>query len=309
MDVYAAPPFVPPAKPAGSFEVMFLRVVLIVHAALIPFTAVFFLVVLYFFGGIVPERQIFTQVAMTALVVLDCTFKVAAAVTVKSAPPRLAWYLGGSVAIFVGYLSVLITHFQAIIPFAYLPLGIEILLVVELAFYFSIRRRFPELLKSPQPQHRARADLILLGSGVAVACLLGLQQGVHLSNWLPEYTRDDADGLIDDAYAEIAAELEEPPQDFSGSPQSWECDDEFVLTQFWKHYKFETGTFEEIAPEMRDIWTELGYDVNESITEEDGVPYMEATRSDGVEVVLTMGHNDQIEDNVILTVNSGCVNG
>lgn len=316
MDVYTAPPLAPPSNPAGSW-VTFLRIVLTVHAALTPFMAMFFFGYMAFFGGAAPDydpdRLVFTGVAMTGLFVLDFTFKVAAAITVRSAPRRTAWYLGGSASVFIGYLAVLISYFQASIPLIYLPLGLNVLLAVELALYVEIRRQFPQVYGPPQPQRRSRADLIVLGSGLVLAGLLGYQQGINVNGaipgGLPEYSSDDAPELIEGAYAEIAAELEVPPEEISSGPQSRECDEEFSFSQFWKNYLFETGSFEEIEPVMREVWTELGYDINESVTEEDGVPYLEATGPDGVEVVLTMGFNDDIDDNVILTVNSGCVGG
>jgi hypothetical protein len=310
LDVLAAPPISPIPKPGGSPYSLTLRILLVVHLVLVPVMVLGYLIWSIFAVSLGehydPLRLAVATGVMSGLFALDVLFKLTALIALGRAPQRVTWYLISSAVVTVGYLMVIFLGFRSMEQFAAVPLLVGGVLVAEFIVYGKVRRASPS---SPGPQTRTRADLVVGASGALLAGLLAAWVGVSQYAWYPEYRFDDGVGLVDDALAEVLAGMESPPAISDGiaeaAPES-QCDEVF-FSEFVERSSFESGSFEDYEDEIRGVWAELGYEVDESVTEKDGLPHLEATRSDGVHMALTMGDRPSSEGKVVLAAYSGCV--
>jgi len=158
------------------------------------------------------------------------------------------------------------------------------------------------VFKTAGPARRwVRAALAVVISG-AMMTMLSACATVQ-----PQYAYEEGEALVDEVLSEIVAEMDGPPEFDDMWTVTGECEEEWFLDEVFHVYVFESGSLEDYEAELQDIWTELGYDFDESVTERNGGPYLKAERSDGVYVTLTISGHSSIEGRVALTAYSGCL--
>jgi hypothetical protein len=313
LDALAAPPSPPAHKPGGSQHSLWLRILQIVHLLLVP-VMVFWYLIWNFFAVMEgqdydPLRLSIAAGLMSGLFALDIVLKVAALIALGRAPQRVAWYLAGAAAVTVGYFAVIFLGYRSMELFAMVPLLLGGLLVGECIVYGKLRRANPGTHES---HARTRADIVVVASGAVLAGLLASWIGISQNALLPDYTFDDGPRIAADALFDVLEAMESSPEydetpDETSVPGT-ECD-EVMFTEWEESHAFESGSFEDYKDEIRSIWTELGYEIDESVAEKDGLPYLTAMRSDGVHMALMMGDRPANEGKVVLAAYSGCVIG
>jgi hypothetical protein len=162
-------------------------------------------------------------------------------------------------------------------------------------------RPAPNLKVAGPALQRIRTVLTVVVSGAVIA---GLSACITVQ---PQYSQAEGEGLVDEALIEIAEEMDGAAVFDDGTIVWGECEEEVLYSEAFQSYVFESGSFEDYETEVLSIWTELGYDVDESITERNGSPYFRAERTDGVYVTLTISGHPSTEGKVVLTAYSGCL--
>jgi hypothetical protein len=303
-----------PDRPARSRADAF-RTLSRVHACLVPltaFTAWYWGSLLAYFIGPDVERMGVAATALAALLVLDLTFKLAAARAIGPAPRRAGLYLCGSIAVAAGQVAAVVAYFGEASFLGLLPFLPGLLLIAEVAVYLRSRR------EAAAPPQRTRADLVIAAAGTAAAAIAAFAVWSATLAGLPELDSADARTAMRDALAETLAGMDGPPEYTAVPVEPEPCGpegmlDEVLFREYSLIWVLDSGTegpeafYEANKDGLLDRWTGLGYEAEETADGPWGNSAVQAVRPDGVELSFNVSDHPGHSGEAVLTASSGCV--